>query len=240
MDSHFAEARTWYGFTGWLMLDGGYSNDGSWLYNAEEQFRRALQDDPNCASAHAHFAAVFFYQAQRELARLELERALEIDPRNTHALHLQMHDRHLNGDYSSAELLAKALIERELLFWPTRMMLGDLRRQQGYPNESIAELQKILEQDTQNIYALQYLARAHMDAGDLESAHRTPETARMVADFYAILGEADTAFAWLERAVRNGDERTEGFAANPCSPVSAAIRASGRFWIPSLIAGNCA
>ena len=238
--------------TGWLMLDGGHSNDGAWLYKAEEENRLALQDDPESSSAHAHFAAVFLYQSQKDLAWRETKRALEIDPRNSQALHIQMHCHHMNGDYSSAEAMAKDLMEREPLFWPARMMFGDLRRQQGFPNESIVEQQKILEHDAQNIYALHYLARAHLDAGELENARQILTRARQanrrnywcrlywailmalegkldeaktemdeavlkwasiviwytahVADFYAILGEVDTAFEWIDRAVRNGDE----------------------------------
>jgi hypothetical protein len=36
-----------------------------------------------------------------------------------------------------------------------------------------------------------------------------------VADFYAVLGEARKALDWLERAVRNGDDRAEWFQRDP-------------------------
>jgi serine/threonine protein kinase len=261
LDARFAEARAWFGFTGWLMLDAGHSNDASLLYSAEEEFRLALQDDPDCASAHAHYAAILFFQNQKELARLEAERALEINPGNTQAHHLLMHYHHLNGDYRTAEPMAKVLMERDPLFWPARMVYGDLRRQQGHPNDSITEQKKIIEQDPQSIHAIQYLTRAYLDSGDLESARGLLESAEaanqrnywtqlhwaillalegkrdearremdekvakwadiavwyttMVAGFFAVIGELSVAFDWLERAVRNGDERAEGFAVDP-------------------------
>ena len=259
VDAHFAEAREWYGFTWWLLVDGGHSNDGSCLH--KEEMQCALHDEPDCASAHAHLVAIFLYQAQKDLAMLEAKRALEIDPRNTQARFWLMQCHHLSGDYSRAEHMAREQMEREPLFWPARQMFGELRRQQGHPDESIAEQQRSLEQDARNPYAPHYLARAYLDAGDLESARCVLETLPQVnrgnyftrlywaillalegkldearhemdqdvlkwaaivvrftahvADLYAILGEADTAFDWLERAVRNGDERAEALATDP-------------------------
>jgi DNA-binding winged helix-turn-helix (wHTH) protein len=53
LDAKFAHARAWYGFTDWLLVSSGYSNDTIWLYRAEEELRQALLDDPNSARAHA-------------------------------------------------------------------------------------------------------------------------------------------------------------------------------------------
>jgi serine/threonine protein kinase len=261
LDPRFAEARAWYGISGWLIINSGYSNDGAWLYKAEEEFRRALQDDPDCASAHAFYSDVFYFQAQKELARLEAERALEIDGQNSMARYVLSHYYHLNGDYETAESMARDLIQRDPLSWPARLVLGDMRRQQGHPQESIVEQQKILEVDQRNLYAIHFLAHAYLDAGDLASARNLLESNRpagqrnywwqlywaillalegkrdeaagemdedlrkwaaivvwytaQVADFYALVGEEETAFDWLERAVRNGDERAEAFGVNP-------------------------
>ena len=42
LDVKFAHARAWYGFTDWLLVSSGYSNDTTWLYKAEEELRQAL------------------------------------------------------------------------------------------------------------------------------------------------------------------------------------------------------
>jgi tetratricopeptide (TPR) repeat protein len=47
-----------------------------------------------------------------------------------------------------------------------------------------------------------------------------------VAEFYAVLGDTDRAIEWLERTVRNGDERTTWFRN---SPRLATIRHDARF-----------
>jgi serine/threonine protein kinase len=261
LDPGFAEARAWYGITRWLMINTGYSNDGAWLYKAEEEFRRALKDDPECASAHAFYSDVFYFQGQKELARLEAERALELDSQNLMAGYVLSHYYQLTGEYDTAQSLATEMKQRDPLSWPARLFLGDMKRQQGNPAKSIVEQQKILEVDQRNVYAIYFLAHAYLDACDLASARDLLEKNRpvgqrnywwqlywalllamegkraeaeremdedlkkwaaivvwytaQIADFYALLGNEDMAFEWLERAVRNGDERAEAFGANP-------------------------
>jgi hypothetical protein len=63
--------------------------------------------------------------------------------------------------------MMKDLIDRDPLYWPARTVLGDIWRQQGHPEESIVEQQKILEVDQRNLYAIHYLAHAYLEAGDL-------------------------------------------------------------------------
>ena len=67
LDATFAEARAWYGFTFLLMIDTGKSNDSKWIYQAEEELRQALKDNPNSARAHSALAAVYFYSGRKEL-----------------------------------------------------------------------------------------------------------------------------------------------------------------------------
>lgn len=212
-DPRFAEARAWYGISDWMMLNGGHSNDGAWLYKAEEEFRRALSDDPNCASAHAFYSDVFYLQAQKELARLEAERALEIDRRNTSACYVLSHYYHLNGDYDTAQSITKDIMERDPLYWAARLSFGDSRRQQGHPEESIAEQQKILEIDQKNIYAVFYLVRAYFDVGDLANARNLLERNRPAdernhwwqlywATLLALEGKPDEAKTEMDEDVR--------------------------------------
>lgn len=177
-DPHFAEARGWYGLTYVLLIDSGQSNDTSLLYKAEEELRRALQDDPNCARAHSALASVYFYQGRKELVRVEAEKALELRPEE-HDARIWLSGYHgLNGDYSTAEDHVKKVIEQDPLFWPAWWMLGYFRRLQGDTTQASRALEKVLEQDPQNLYALQELALTHMDSGDLRRARATLEAAR--------------------------------------------------------------
>ena len=80
IDPRFAEARAWYGFTFILEIDSGFSNDSSWLYKAEQELRRALQDDPDSAHGHSALAALHLYQGRKDLIPEEAHKALSLNP----------------------------------------------------------------------------------------------------------------------------------------------------------------
>ena len=178
LDPHFAEARGWYGFTDVLMIDSGYSNDSNWYYKAEAEFRQALQDDPNSARAHAGLAAAYLLQGRKELAPAELERALAVAPNDLDTRVWLFNYHNLSGEYGKAQALAEEVLHQAPVFFPARMNLGDILREQGNTAGAIREYEKILELDGQNVYALVRLARAHMESGDVVRARRTLELAR--------------------------------------------------------------
>ncbi|MDP2913871.1 MAG: protein kinase [Candidatus Aminicenantes bacterium] len=257
IDPAFAEARSWYAFSFILEIDSGYSNDSSLLYKAEEQLRRALQDDPNSARAHATFAALYFYQDQKELMSQEIEKALKTNPLEVDAKNWLGNLYNSNGETASAKAVFQELLDRDPLYFPARMNLGDILRTEGDHAGAIREFEKILEQDPQNSYAIPKIARVFIDRNDLRSARLRLEGLRekdaqgyeskitwaillalegkiseaqkkmdeeclkyaavapcatlMAAEYFAVTGDRIKAVDWLERAVRNGDERTEWF-----------------------------
>ena len=261
LDPKFAEARGWYGFTFILEIDSGFSNDSSRLYKAEQELRRALQDDPGSARAHASLAALSFYQGRLELIPEEAKKALALNPDEVDAKIWWSNYYVARGEYASAKTLLHQLLDRDPLFFPARMFLGDILRMEGDIAGAIREQKKILEQDPRNVYAAQNLARAWIDDGDLPKARRSLEnlspedqggfeikltwalllalegkpkealkkmdeesrkygalavwSTSVVADFYAVMGDSENALDWLERAVRNGDERDEWFRRDP-------------------------
>src|SRR5262249_37551204 len=80
LDPKFAAARVLYGFGYVLEIDGGFSNDKTLLYRAEEELLQALKDDPNSSRAHAVLAFVYYYQGRKELVREESETAIKLNP----------------------------------------------------------------------------------------------------------------------------------------------------------------
>ncbi|MGH9778803.1 MAG: tetratricopeptide repeat protein, partial [Candidatus Acidiferrales bacterium] len=261
LDPHLAGARVAVGLNYVIMLHNGFTNDPSVLYQAEEQLRRALQDEPDCGNGHAILAAVYLLQGRKELVPAELGRALELATtgRATRQWSLMYHA--LNGDYGQAEEMGKKLLEAEPTFFPARTFVAEIYREQGKLPEAIREQEKVLEQDLTNLIALTYLSRAYIDQGELERARATLERARPehrqnygirvswalllaregkraearkemdaevqkyaevhvyttveAAAFYAMLGEKQEALEWLDRAVRNGDERGDWFRRDP-------------------------
>jgi len=261
LDPKFAEARGWYGFTFILEIDSGYSNDSIWLYKAEQELRRALQDDPDSARAHASLAALYFYQGRKDLIPEEAKKALALNPSEVDGKIWWSNYYMASGEYASAKELFNQILAGDPLFFPARMSLGDVLRMEGDIDGAVREQGKILEQDPQNPYAAQKLARAYIDRNDLPSARRcleslspdvqggfeiklmwalllalegkskealgkmdeeslkfgalAPWATSLVAEFYAVMGDPERSLDWLEKAVRNGDERDAWFRRDP-------------------------
>jgi Tfp pilus assembly protein PilF len=177
LDPRFAHARAWYGFTDVLLIDAGQSNDTSWLYKAEAELRRALEDDPYSAKAHASLGYVYFYQGRKELVPQEARKTMELDPGEVDGPSLLAIYHQWNGEYEESQALLKALLAANPLWVPGRMNIGENLRQMGDPAASIREQQKVLEQDPQNMPALQYMVLASMTEGDAARARETLATA---------------------------------------------------------------
>ncbi|MGH9862037.1 MAG: protein kinase domain-containing protein, partial [Candidatus Acidiferrales bacterium] len=178
LDPHFASARVAYGLTFVLLLDQGYSNDPSVLYQGEEELRRALQDEPACGNAHGILAGVYLLQGRKELVPGELERALTLNPNARSPQMWSLLYHRLNGDYGQAQETAQKLVEADPTFFPARTMLGEVFREQGKLPEAVRQQEKVLEQDLTNIIAVRHLVRAYLDQGDLRRARATLERAR--------------------------------------------------------------
>lgn len=172
LDPHFGAARAEYGFTHFLMLDAGYSNDVGWLYKAESELQRALADDPASGRVHSALAAVYLFEGRKELIPGEVEKSRRANPDDHDAANWLLNYHNLNGDYDTAESLATSLVARNPLFFPARLNLGAILRERGDAPGAIRELGKILEQDPENTYAEVELARAHMDRGELAPARQ--------------------------------------------------------------------
>jgi tetratricopeptide (TPR) repeat protein/predicted Ser/Thr protein kinase len=176
LDPKFAEARGWYGFTFILEIDSGHSSDSSWLYKAEQELRRALQDDSDSASAHSSLAALYFFQGRKDLIPDEANKALALNPDGPDAKIWLFNYYALSGEYAIAKEYINQLLESDPLFFPARMNLADILRLEGDLAGAIRESGKILEQDPRNPFAAKMLARTYIDGNDLPMARRSLES----------------------------------------------------------------
>jgi len=171
-DPHFAEARAWYGFTYWLADAHGLAPEPGWSYKAEEELRQALEEDPECARAHSAFAGMYLFQGRKELVLGEIEEALRLLPGDPDTLHCLALYHHWNGETGVAKEGLQGIMERYPLFFPARMLYGEIQRQEGDIAGALREQERVLEQDPQNMFSLGFAARAAMDGGDLAGARR--------------------------------------------------------------------
>jgi tetratricopeptide (TPR) repeat protein len=172
LDSKFAEARAWYAFVLMLQVDGGYSNDTKWLYEAERELQRAAADDPQCGRVHSALAGVYFHQGRKALVPAALERARALNPDDIDIPIQQLTYHQLNGEYEKAKALARQLIEGNPLFWVAHQNLGDILRQEGDYQGARASFQKVMDQDPRNISVAKSLTRLALETGDLRGARK--------------------------------------------------------------------
>jgi Tfp pilus assembly protein PilF len=161
-----------------LLVDYGQSNDTSWLYEAEAELRRALEDGPNYAWAHAALAYVYLYQGRKELMPQEAGKAMELDPSGKEGAVVLMFYHGWSGEYEQANAICKQLLEVDPLFFPARLGVGECQREMGDAAASIRELEKILEQDPKNWGALTFIAMACMMQGNIAKAREMLTAAR--------------------------------------------------------------
>jgi serine/threonine protein kinase/Tfp pilus assembly protein PilF len=217
LDPKFAAARAEYAFSNVAMILEGSSNDRGLLYKAEEEIRHALQDDPECGRVHSVLAVIYLLQGRKELLPREVEKALQANPADVTAFDWLLLYHVFNGDHARGFQTAKQIITRWPLFWPARLNLGELLREQGDIAGAIREWRKALEQDPKNVQLLAPLARAYIDSGDLLKARQALERARTEhRQSYLVRQERALLFA-LEgkraEALREMDSQVQAYAA---------------------------
>jgi tetratricopeptide (TPR) repeat protein len=121
------------------------------------------------------------------------------------------------GQYDEAIKYSKLALEVDPQFGPARLNLADAYQWKGLYNEAAAEYMKLSEQQGFLFYGKLGLAVVYARSGRQDEARRligevkdqfTSEEAffdlpLQIAATYAVLGEKDQAFAWLERAVES-------------------------------------
>ncbi|MGH9846730.1 MAG: tetratricopeptide repeat protein [Blastocatellia bacterium] len=202
LDDKLAEAHTSLAFvSAWY--------DWDWPA-AESEFQRALELNPNYATAH-HWYALFLMAMERASEALsEVKRAQEIDPLSL-AINRDVglvYHRARQGDRAIEQYLKT--IELDPNFWSAHQHLGWAYEQKAMYEEAIAELHQAsaagdrtkIWAELGQIYAVSgRRAEAEKVLGELqECAAQRYVSPYEIAIIYAGLAEHDQAFAWLERA----------------------------------------
>jgi serine/threonine protein kinase/tetratricopeptide (TPR) repeat protein len=189
----------------------GKINDSMWQWEeAEKEYRRALELNPNYPTAHHWYSIHLRILKQFDNSMTEIKRAQELDPlslvidSNVAMIYL------LQGDVNSSIEQSKKVIELNPNYTIGHSYLGlAYLKQQRHP-EAITELQKAADlsgragEDLANL-GLAYGIADQRDQAlailrELEGKYAGREAIGLnLAQVYAGLGEKDQAFAWLEK-----------------------------------------
>jgi tetratricopeptide (TPR) repeat protein len=189
------------GDTMWGLLYHKFNGDYG---RAEELANRMLAATPTFFPARTYRGEILREQGKLTDAIREQEKVLEQDPTNILAL------GHLSRTYLDLADVAKARATLERVKpedrgnYRVRLFMALVLAREGKRAEALKEMDPEVEKYA-GVHSL-------MNA--------------QAAAFYATLGEKEKALEWLDRAVRNGDERAEWFQHDP---LLASIRDEARF-----------
>lgn len=211
------------------------TNDRDWS-GAEVEFKRAIELNPNHATAHHWYAEYLASVKRHDEAIAEIERAQELDPVSLivhtevgrHFYYARQYDR-------AIEQLRKA-VEMDPNFARAHQYLGRTYVKKGMYEEAVAECQKAWQLDN-TPRTLGFLGYAYAVSGKRGAAQKVIEELKgeskrryvspyWIAVVYAGLGDTDGALEWLERLY---EERSGFLIFLKVEPIFDSLRSDPRF-----------
>jgi eukaryotic-like serine/threonine-protein kinase len=184
-----------------------------WDWNgAERHFRRAIELNPNYATAHQWYGGYWLAMGDFEKAIVELKRAQEIDPLSLIINADLGLPYHFARRYDLAIEQYRKVLEMDPNFYPARLYLGWAYEQKGEFQEAITEFERVSKLEDSPTASL---GHAYAMAAKRDEALKLLEVLKEyskrhyvspygIAMIYTGLGELDQAFEWLRIAC---DER---------------------------------
>jgi TolB-like protein/Tfp pilus assembly protein PilF len=191
--------------------------DWDWS-GAEREFKRALELNPNYATAHHAYAALLAATGRKQEAIAAAKRAVELDPLSIPINNILGEMYMCTGEWEQAIRQYRKTIEMDPTVWLPHENLGATLEELGKHAEAVDEYLKARTASGESPEILRELSKAYEASGlggflrkqvELERARwdgRHFDTFQIAAH-YARLGEQDEALAWLERAfeARSGE-----------------------------------
>ncbi len=228
VDENLAEAHT-------ALATVLYEFEGNFA-ESEKEFRRAIEINPNYATAHQWYAECLMRLGRNEEAVAEIKRAQELDPLSLIINSMVGVAFMENRQYDQAEEQLRKTIEMDANFSRAHMFLAQNYERTEAFDEAIAEHEKrfILdgmppEEAARKAAALREATRKSGAKGywreqiELYKSGQISWTLTRAASFYAQIGENDRAIALLEKAYEKKQIR------NLKSPIFDSIRSDSRF-----------
>ena len=191
-----------------------FFHDWDWA-GAEQDFKRAIEINPNYHLAHEMYAHLLSNLGRHTEAIPEINRAMEIDPLSLIANAIKGQILYLAGQYDEAAAHLQRAIEVEPNFWISHLTLGKIyERRKMYP-QAVAEFQAAIDlsgaPEPKSYLAYTYaVSGKHVEAQRLldelkQSSTRQYVPQKHVALVYAGMGQKDEMFVWLEKAYEDRD-----------------------------------
>src|ERR1043165_505810 len=186
-----------------------YERDWS---NAEREFKKAIELDPNYARAHNWYSHFLMAMGRIEESFAESRIALKLDPLDDSV------NQYLGWHYIHARQFDRAIVQLEKTlannpdFFLARVTLGMAYVQEGEVKQAIEEFKQAYQLET-NAIVLGFLGHAYAHAGNIAAAQRILEeleelSKRIYVPSFSTalictsLGQNTQAFEWFGRHMR--------------------------------------
>jgi DNA-binding winged helix-turn-helix (wHTH) protein/Flp pilus assembly protein TadD len=229
LDESLAEAHASLGLVSML-----YDWD---LAAAEKGFKRAIELNPNYATAHQWYAVHLAVSGRFDEAFAQIRQAQELDPLSPIISVNVARIHYFARQYDEALRSCRMILETEPTFGAAHKIMGLAYQQKGMTEEALAAFQRALDLLGDTPEMIGFLAHAYAISGNREEAHklleRLDEMAKLrhVRSFpfvvaYTALGDLDQVFAWLEKAQR---ERCDSLPCLKVMPLFDCLRSDPRY-----------
>lgn len=207
---------------------------------AEAELQRAIALNPNNAMAHTVHGYQLGGRGRLDEAISEMKRARELDPLSPNSQNALGAAFYWAGRYDEALQQSREAPDPDANSWPRHWRMAAIYERKRMQKEAIAELLTALRLTGKKELALsverKYLSSGYAEAkktfllGDIKELQnrtkngRLPASSVVIAADYALLGEKDRAFEWLDKAFREGeaalflvrvDDRFEALRSDP-------------------------
>ena len=180
------------------------------LYSAGKEFQRAIELNPNYATAHHWYAWHLSVMGRYDEAIAEMKKAENLDPLSLIIKADLAELLVIAHSYDESIRQSRKTIEMDPNFPLAHNQLGLAYLQKHMHDEAVAELQKAVQLSGGSPTCIANLARAYVASGkrseavkllgDLKNRSSPGYPDSEIAVIYASLGDTDQAMNWLEKA----------------------------------------
>jgi serine/threonine-protein kinase len=218
LDDHLAEAHTSLAY---------FTHRFDWDWQAaEKEYKRALELNPNYATAHHWYAEYLMVRGRFAEAQEQIRRAKEVDPLSLEINTDEGLPFYFTRQYDLAIKEYMEAVRMDPNFAPAHFALRDVYELKGAFTEAIEEFRKGVRASGGNDDVIEPIARAFVQGGAraywrkrLELAVRGPKMLRatptQIANIYAALHDHNRALDWLEKAYRARDDELVWLVVEP-------------------------
>ncbi len=229
LDNELAEGYTSLGFV-------KLAYDWNWPA-AERDFKRAIELNPNYATAHQWYASYLLQMGRFDDATEEIKRAQQLDPLSLIINANKGYYLYFARQYDAAIEQYRKTLEINPGFGVGRFYLAQAYVQKRMYAEAIAEFQKLITSPTDDLETAAALGYVYAQSGRREEAQKILiemmelSKNRYVSPLYIAtvhtgLGDQDQAIEWLYKAY---DARHPGLVLIKVDPMFDGLRADQRF-----------